>query len=217
MDDYLPGFTMNTPSTGISTSNCVSESLRARLLAPKVSSECGGARDQPCPTKFHSGFPKCGIAMSNPRQRKGDSGASGTGFGCHQILVVDDNRDAADSLAQLFGVMGAIASVAYGAKEALSAMTLIPPRIAFIDIGMPVMNGYELAAQIRASEAFAGVVLIALTGWGHPRELDTQMCTGFDHYLVKPASVHMLEQILGSLTKEERYPAEQSLCPAGLP
>lgn len=117
----------------------------------------------------------------------------------HQILVVDDNRDAADSLAQLFGVMGAKVSVAYGAQEALLAMTSARPRIAVIDISMPLMNGYELAAQIRACDTFEGVILIALTGWSERPEADNPLTTGFDHHLTKPADVHQLAQLLDSI------------------
>lgn len=117
----------------------------------------------------------------------------------HQVLVVDDNRDAADSLAQLFVIMGANVSVAYGAQEALIAMTVGHHRIAFIDIGMPVMNGYELAAQIRASDTFAGVILIALTGWDQASEANCRATTGFDHHLVKPADPEQLNALLASI------------------
>lgn len=117
----------------------------------------------------------------------------------HEILIVDDNRDAADSLAQLFGVMGAKVSVAYGAQEALVAMTAARPRIAVIDISMPLMNGYELAAQIRACDTFEGVVLIALTGWSPTPDNPSAAATGFDHHLTKPADVQQLARLLESI------------------
>lgn len=117
----------------------------------------------------------------------------------HQILVVDDDRDAADSLAQLFGIMGAKASVAYGAREALIAMTTAPPKIAVIDISMPLMNGYELAARIRACNTLQGVILIALTGWSHGPDADNALNTGFDHLLTKPANVQHLARLLSSI------------------
>lgn len=116
-----------------------------------------------------------------------------------QILVVDDNRDAADSLAQLFGVMGATVAVAYGAQEALTAMADAQPKVAFIDISMPLMDGYELAAQIRASDIFSGVVLIALTGWDPVAGAACGDHTAFDHHLTKPADVRKLAQLLESL------------------
>ena len=116
----------------------------------------------------------------------------------HTILVVDDNRDAADSLAQLFGFMGANASVAYEGSSALEAMLAHPPTLAFIDIGMPVMDGYELAAHIRATDAIAGVVLVALTGWGQTTDRERIMEAGFDHHLIKPADIRQLAQLLKS-------------------
>ena len=113
-----------------------------------------------------------------------------------QVLVVDDNHDAANSLAQLIGVMGASVSVAYGAQEALTAMAAARPKIAVIDISMPLMNGYELAATIRARGMSEGVILIALTGWcdnanaAHPLHMD------FDHHWTKPTHVHELARLL---------------------
>lgn len=114
----------------------------------------------------------------------------------HHIFVVDDNRDAADSLAHLLGLMGASTSVAYGAREALTAMSAHPPTVAFIDIGMPVMDGYELANRIRATDALAGAVLIALTGWGQATDRERIMAAGFDHHLLKPADIHELARVL---------------------
>lgn len=114
----------------------------------------------------------------------------------HRVLVVDDNRDAADSLAELLDLMGASVSVAYGGEEALSAMTACPPTMAFLDIGMPVMDGYELAARVRASDALAGVTLIALSGWGQPTDRERIMAAGFDHHLIKPADVQQLAVLL---------------------
>jgi signal transduction histidine kinase len=117
----------------------------------------------------------------------------------HRILVVDDNRDAADSLAELLGSMGASASVAYGGEEALNAMMAHRPSIAFLDIGMPLMDGYELAARVRASDALAGVTLIALSGWGQLSDRDRIMAAGFDHHLIKPADIQQLESLLQSI------------------
>lgn len=118
----------------------------------------------------------------------------------HHILVVDDNRDAADTLAQLFAAMGAKVSVAYGAEEALKIMETTSPTIAFIDIGMPVMDGYELAARIRENGNFAAVVLIALTGWGQATDKERILNSGFDHHLIKPADVQQLTRLLQSIT-----------------
>lgn len=118
----------------------------------------------------------------------------------HRILVVDDNRDAADSLGQLFAAMGAEVSVAYVGPLALELMTTTLPSIAFIDIGMPDMDGYELAARIRAVEEFSSVVLVALTGWGQAADRERILGSGFDHHLIKPADIQQLKRLLRHLT-----------------
>ncbi|MGS5087034.1 ATP-binding protein [Hydrogenophaga sp. A37] len=137
-------------------------------------------------------------APVNPHTSDASTEEGNVGEG-HQILVVDDNRDAADSLAQLFAALGAKVSVAYGGEEALSAMAAALPSIAFIDIGMPVMDGYELAARIRASASFSGVVLVALTGWGQATDRERILNSGFDHHLIKPADVQQLIRLLQSI------------------
>lgn len=114
----------------------------------------------------------------------------------HRILVVDDNRDAADSLAELLGLLGASASVAYGGEEALAAMRANPPTIAFVDIGMPMLDGYELAGHVRAESTLADTVLVALTGWGQATDRERIMAAGFDHHLIKPADVQQLSALL---------------------
>ena len=116
-----------------------------------------------------------------------------------RIFVVDDTRDAADSLAHLLGLMGARTSAAYGAREALAAMSTNPPSVAFIDIGMPVMDGYELANRIRGTPALAGTVLVALTGWGQATDKERIMAAGFDHHMLKPADVHELARVLQTI------------------
>ncbi|WP_382324221.1 ATP-binding protein [Hydrogenophaga sp. UC242_53] len=116
----------------------------------------------------------------------------------HRVLVVDDNRDAADSLAELLGLMGASTSVAYGVDEALAAMEACPPTIAFVDIGMPVRDGYELAGLVRADSALADTVLVALTGWGQATDRERIMAAGFDHHLIKPADLEQLTELLAT-------------------
>ena len=115
-----------------------------------------------------------------------------------RILLADDNRDAADSLAQLFGAMGASVWVAYSAHDALAIVENVVPTIAFIDIGMPEMDGLELAGRIRGDKRLDGVVLVALTGWGQASDRDRIMNSGFDHHLIKPADLDQLKQLLSS-------------------
>ena len=112
------------------------------------------------------------------------------------VLVVDDNRDAADSLTELLGVMGATALAAYSGDEALQVAVQRHVDIAVLDIGMPVMDGCDLARALRARLGAATPLLIALTGWGQPADRDRIARAGFDHHLLKPVDAAELIALL---------------------
>ncbi len=113
-----------------------------------------------------------------------------------RLLVVDDNVDAADSLAMLLRLLGQEVSVAYEGASALAQAQADPPAIAFLDLGMPRMDGYELARRLRAHPALQSVVLVALTGWGQPEDRQRTKEVGFDRHLVKPVEADALRQLL---------------------
>jgi signal transduction histidine kinase/PAS domain-containing protein/ActR/RegA family two-component response regulator len=113
-----------------------------------------------------------------------------------RVLVVDDNRDAADSTAMLLRAAGAQVQVAYDGVGALEVMARWRPDVAFLDLGMPGMDGIEVARRIRAQAEFADVRLVALTGWGQGDDVARTRAHGFDGHLVKPAA---MEDLLGSL------------------
>lgn len=114
-----------------------------------------------------------------------------------RILVVDDNRDAADSLSELLRSMGASTVVAYSGEDALQRMQAEPAaRVAILDIGMPGMDGYELARRFRAQPASRGMLLIALTGWGQQADRERVAAAGFDHHLLKPVDIAQLTALL---------------------
>jgi CheY-like chemotaxis protein len=113
-----------------------------------------------------------------------------------RILVVDDNHDAAESLSMLLKLMGQKVQVAFSAPEALAAARLDPPEMAFLDIGMPDMDGYELARRLRADPELRHMVLVALTGWGQDKDRQRSREVGFDHHLTKPADPEALHQLL---------------------
>jgi signal transduction histidine kinase len=115
-----------------------------------------------------------------------------------RILVVDDNRDAADSLRTLLTLLGAVAEVAYGGAEALSAVEKFHPAVVLLDLGMPEMDGYEVAKRIRQRAEFDDVTLIALTGWGQEEDRRRAQDAGFNHHLVKPADLSSLQALLAS-------------------
>ncbi len=113
-----------------------------------------------------------------------------------KVLVVDDNRDGADSLAMLLETSGFEVAVAYSGHEALETVARYRPDVAVLDIGMPGMNGYEVAERLRRDGWGRHLTLIALTGWGQVDDKRKAQAAGFDHHLTKPVDVCLLEQLL---------------------
>jgi CheY-like chemotaxis protein len=113
-----------------------------------------------------------------------------------RVLVVDDSTDAADSLAMLLVLEGHEVSTAYSAAAALETAERLQPEIAFIDIGLPQMDGYEVARRLRASDRCRAIRLVALTGYGQPGDRAEARRAGFDHHLVKPADWESVGAIL---------------------
>ncbi len=114
-------------------------------------------------------------------------------------LVVDDNIDAGDSLAQLMTTLGAEVRIARSGNEALKVFASFQPRVVLLDIGMPGMNGYEVARAIRTRVDSAQCTLIAVTGWGQESDRHRAREAGFEHHLVKPVAVKELQALLDSL------------------
>jgi signal transduction histidine kinase/ActR/RegA family two-component response regulator len=117
-------------------------------------------------------------------------------FPPRRIMVVDDNTDAGDTLGALLNALGAIVSVVRSGQAALEALDSVKPDTVLLDIGMPEMNGFELARRIRANPAHAGIMLIALTGWGQAQDLKRSQAAGIDHHLVKPLDIDRLRALL---------------------
>jgi PAS domain S-box-containing protein len=113
-----------------------------------------------------------------------------------RILIVDDNVDAAESLALLLQLEGHEVQVAHEGKAALALVEKHLPDLAFLDIGMPGMDGYELAQRIRRQPQFQKMFLVALTGWGQEEDRRRTREAGFDHHLVKPVEPEALRQLL---------------------
>ena len=115
-----------------------------------------------------------------------------------RILVVDDSRDAADSLSLLLRHLGAEVSTAYDGLSALEVARTHRPTTVFLDIGMPGMSGYDVATQIRSDPATREITLIALTGWGKEEDQQRSREAGFDHHLTKPIEVAAVQELLSS-------------------
>lgn len=112
-----------------------------------------------------------------------------------KILVVDDNADAADMTAQVLQCYGFTVQVAYGGPEGLAAARAQHPALIFLDIGMPVMDGYEVAKAVRADMTLGEVKLVALTAWGDEASRVKAKAAGFDIHLLKPANPMKLVEI----------------------
>jgi signal transduction histidine kinase/CheY-like chemotaxis protein len=122
-------------------------------------------------------------------------------FPSRRILVVDDNRDAADTLGTLLEALGSAVQVVNSGDAALSSLDSFQPDTVLLDIGMPGMDGYEVARRIRALPDHAGVLLVALTGWGQYEDQRRARAAGFDHHMVKPPDIDRLRQLLLAETR----------------
>ena len=113
-----------------------------------------------------------------------------------RVLIVDDNNDAADSLADLLRDVGHEVEVAYSPVAALKIVETFRPEVAVLDIGLPVMDGYELAARFRSNPLTANCLLIALTGYGQTHDRIRSEEGGFQYHLVKPVDIAQLFRIV---------------------
>ena len=113
-----------------------------------------------------------------------------------RVLIVDDNADAAVSLAMLMGQDGHETQLALSGSEALQLVGSFRPDVALLDIGLPQMDGYELARQLRARSELQGIRLVALTGYGQAEDRQRSQIAGFDDHLVKPVDPLALERTL---------------------
>jgi signal transduction histidine kinase/ActR/RegA family two-component response regulator len=114
----------------------------------------------------------------------------------HRILVVDDNRDAAEMHAALLTALGATVAVVHTGPAAINSLESFKPHAVLLDIGMPGMDGYEVARRIRRTPGHADVLLIGLTGWGQEYDYRRSRAAGFDHHLVKPLDIDKLRALL---------------------
>ena len=113
-----------------------------------------------------------------------------------RVLVVDDNEDAAETLAMTLELLGCDVRTAATAARALEMLPGFAPAVALCDIGLPDMNGYELARRMRLLPAGAGLVLIATTGWGQQKDRERAFAAGFDRHLTKPIDFDLLRSYL---------------------
>jgi CheY-like chemotaxis protein len=118
-----------------------------------------------------------------------------------RMMVVDDNVDAAVMLAMLLEAMGHHVLVEHGARMALDRAREQAPQVCLLDIGLPEIDGIELARRLRAQPETAQSVLIAVTGYGQENDRKQILAAGFDHHLVKPVDAKKLAAILAAVSK----------------
>jgi signal transduction histidine kinase len=115
-----------------------------------------------------------------------------------RAMVVDDNKDAAETLAATLQLLGCEVRAAHTGAEALALARAFRPSIALLDIGLPDMTGYDLAAALRQCAGLEDVTLVATTGWGQQKDRERALAAGFDQHLTKPVDLDALRAILGN-------------------
>ena len=124
------------------------------------------------------------------------AGKSQDGPARRRVLVVDDHRDAARILGLLLDTLGHDVRTASSGEQALETVAQFDPDVVFLDIGLPKLNGYDVARQLRALPRGKAMKLVALTGFGHEEDRKRSQEAGFDLHLVKPVSVKTLRELL---------------------
>ncbi len=150
-------------------------------------------------SKFTVRLPRLPEQSESPerRQRKRNTQAAN---GSLRLMVVDDNVDAARMLAMYLEALGYEVIVEHGSRHALERASTESPNICLLDIGLPDMDGNELARRLRAQPETAGAVLIAVSGYGQESDRETALAAGFDHYLVKPVDTGKLSALLARIS-----------------
>jgi PAS domain S-box-containing protein len=136
-----------------------------------------------------------GVKSEDPPPVAADSGNNGAP---RRVLVVDDNRDAAESLALFLKMSGHVVQIAYDGMEALAVAEAFQPEIVLLDIGMPKLNGYEVCQRIRGRAWGKNILIVAQTGWGQEEDKLRTRDAGFDEHLVKPVDPMMLINLIAA-------------------
>jgi len=150
-------------------------------------------------SRFTVILPRLNAQSTAGQDQAADAGAP-AGPGPLRILVVDDNEDAADTLAMLLEASGHEVMVEHGSHRALARAAEAAPQVCLLDIGLPDMDGVELARRLRARPETAGALLVAVTGYGQESDRARTREAGFDHHLVKPIDLDRLQAVLEERT-----------------
>ena len=118
-------------------------------------------------------------------------------------MVIEDNRDAAESLSDVLAFLGHEGRITYDGASGLAAVRETRPDIVLCDIGLPDIDGYEVARALRAEPDLAACMLVALTGYAQPEDLKRAREAGFDRHIAKPPSLEKLEELLESAAEQD--------------
>jgi CheY-like chemotaxis protein len=124
-----------------------------------------------------------------------------------RVLIVDDNHDGADSLAMMLQALGHQVRVEYDGRAGATTASGWHPDVALLDIGLPEVNGYDLAKSLREHDQTRHTTLVAITGWGQQEDRRRSAQAGFDHHLVKPVDPLHLRALLADLTERRELAA----------
>ncbi len=173
-------------------------------------------------TEMHGGAvvvrsqgPQCGstfevrlpVLVARPEPAPQEEVVTSGSTQCLKVLVVDDNRDSAEMLGMLIGMHGHDVRTAFAGPDALTTARDFAPDVVFLDIGLPVMSGYEVAQRLRRSEPTQRSLLVALTGWGAPEHVARARAAGFDVHMTKPVDTTEVERLLSNPDAARRTPS----------
>ena len=127
-----------------------------------------------------------------------------------RVLVVDDNRDAAVLLGELIRLWGNDVRVVHDGRTAIECAQEFSPEVILLDIGLPDMNGYEVARALRDDPLMQDVLIIAISGWGQAEDKARGKLAGFDHHIVKPANSEELQKLFSGVRRRGRASVAQT-------
>ncbi len=136
------------------------------------------------------------LNTSVSRKHRNDGDAPPLALPARRVMIADDNKDAADALGMLLDLAAHEIRVAYSGRSALTLARTFRPDVAFIDIGMPDLSGYQVAQELRREPWGGGICLVALTGWGQDDDRQRAKDAGFDQHMTKPVDPEALERLL---------------------
>src|SRR5690606_33204659 len=161
----------------------------------------------PCPPGATAPLPEAQAAADTNAIGAGD-GPAATEAGVARVLVVDDNRDAADTLAMMVRMLGHDVAQVYDPALVEAEVERFTPDLVFLDVGMPGRSGHEIARSLRAASDRASHALdiVAVTGWGQPEDRDRTRDAGFDEHLTKPPQLDAIRRLCAAAGRRRGTP-----------